>query len=329
MTRLLFDALTPKQARVAATLYGEAASRGIALVITCREYMHLADIFEMYGVPHVCIGKYGIATREKLLHGLERQARLLELAESVDGMLSFPSPDAARVIFGLGKPVIVLNDTPHAVHVNKLVLPLADVLIAPSAVPEEAWRQYCPGRVVTFEGVFEYMWTSRFKPDEGVIKRLGLGPGEYVVFRPEESHAAYYKWEFSRVRRGLVEEFKRRGLVVVNVPRYPDQLLDGAINITKAVDHLQLAYFSACVVTGGSTMATEAALLGVPALSYFPASYYIDTYLQKLGAPLFRCLDAESCVRAVDGVLRAGRSTPMKFENPARLIIEVAAGAVK
>jgi len=116
--------------------------------------------------------------------------------------------------------------------------------------------------------------------------------------------------------------------VVVNVPRYPDQIIDGVVNLTKAVDHLQLAYFSAGVVTGGATMATEAALLGVPALSYFPGDYYIDAYLQKIGAPFFRCRDLEGCLAAVGEMLKMGRRGGPKLEDPTALILETALGVL-
>ncbi|MEZ0320170.1 MAG: DUF354 domain-containing protein [Pyrobaculum sp.] len=328
MTKLLSDALTPKQARIAAVLYKEGRRRGIELIITCREYFHLSDVLKMYDVPYVCIGKYGASLYEKLIYGIERQRALAEVAKDVDGYVGFPSPDATRVVFGLGKPLVVLNDTPHATHVNRLVLPLAEVLVAPVAVPVEVWKPYCPRRVVTFEGVFEYMWVSRFKPNPSVVKSVGLEPGGYVVLRPEESYAAYYKWNTAQVRRAFVELIRSMGYVVVNIPRYADQIIDGAVNLTKAIDHLQLAYFSAGVVTGGATMATEAALLGVPSLSYFPETYYIDEYLQKNGAPLYRCKGLEQCVETLRLMLKTGKTTPLKLEDPTEVVTKAVADVV-
>ncbi|MCY0891309.1 MULTISPECIES: DUF354 domain-containing protein [Pyrobaculum] len=328
MVRFLSDALTPKQARIAALLKLEGAKRGVEVEITCRHYMHVSDILDMYGVSYRCFGQYGLTVYEKLVYGIERQRELAEVARQVDGMLGFPSPDAARVVFGLGKPVLVLNDTPHATHVNRLVIPLSEALVAPAAIPEEMWRPYCPRKVVTFDGVFEYMWTSRFKPDESVVKSLGLEPGGYVVFRPEERYAAYYKWEYTELRIKLARAVEGLGYNVVNVPRYPDQVLEGAINLTRAVDHLQLAYFSAGVITGGASMATEAALLGVPALSYFPQSYYVDRYLAEKGAPLYRCDSLETCLSSLREMLRRGRSAPVRLEDPAGIIFDAALSAV-
>nr|KJR74219.1 MAG: hypothetical protein TU35_01430 [Thermoproteus sp. AZ2] len=321
MRSALFDALTPKQARIASILkiYGKEK---LNLIITCRKYFHLEDILNLYNVEYICIGKYGENLKDKLVFGLERQMKLVDIAEGVDGVVSFPSPDAVRVAFGLGKRIVVLNDTPHAAHVNYLTLPLADMLIAPSAIPPESWRPYCPKRIAMFDGVFEYMWTSRHKPNIDAIKRLGLAPGEYVVFRPEEAKAAYYRWDSVALRNKLVEHIKSLGYKVVNVPRYGDQVIPGEINLVNAVDHLDLAYYAAAVVTGGLTMATEAALLGVPAVSFFPSDLYIDKFLRDKGAPLYRCNGLDQCLSAVKLALSEGRRGGVKLEDPLPVILE-------
>lgn len=318
--KALFDALTPKQARIAALLKRE----GLDLVITCREYYHVKDMLELYGVPYICIGKYGETPYEKLVEGLRRQLELVDLMKGLDGVLSFPSPDAVRTAFGLGKKSVILNDTPHAFHANSLTIPLSEYLIAPAAIPLEAWRPYCPKRVATFDGVFEYMWVSRHEPKVETIRRLGLEPGRYVVFRPEEAKAAYYRWDVTALRRKLVDAAKELGYVVVNVPRYDDQIIDGVINLTKAVDHLDLAYYAAAVITGGMTMATEAVLMGTPALSYFPEHLHIDTYLIAKGAPLYRCSGVDECLVELRKALQGGKAGPMRLEDPTKLVIEIA-----
>lgn len=316
--RALFDALTPKQARIAAILKREG---GLQLTITCREYYHLRDMLEQYKVDYICIGRYGETTEEKLVEGLKRQLQMVEIMRGLDGVVSFPSPDAVRTAFGLGKKSVVLNDTPHAYHANSLTIPLSDALIAPSAIPQDAWRRYCPKKVVTFDGVFEYMWTSRHTPNLESVRKLGLEPGSYVVFRPEEAKAAYYQWNNVQLRAKLVELVKEMGYVVVNIPRYSDQVIEGAINLIKAVDHLDLAYYAAAVITGGLTMSTEAALLGTPAVSYFPGDVYIDRYLERAGAPLLRCSSMDECIHVVKKALSMGRAPPPKMEDPLKAIV--------
>lgn len=323
MKSALFDALTPKQARIAAALKIHGGDK-IDLMISCRNYFHVKDILDIYKVNYQCIGKYGETIMEKLVFGLQRQLELVDLVSRLDGVLSFPSPDAVRVAFGLGKKSVLLNDTPHAHHVNSLTLPLAEALIAPSAIPRDAWRPYCPKRIIVFDGLFEYVWVSRHAPNPDSIRRLGLSPGEYVVFRPEEAKAAYYEWNNMELRRNLINYIKSLGYKIINIPRYQDQIIDGVINLIQAVDHLDMAYYAAAVVTGGLTMATEAALMGVPALSFFPRGLYVDEYLARLGAPLYRCSGLDDCLAALKRALAEGRKGLVKMEDPLPVMVEAA-----
>ncbi len=324
--RVAFDALTPKQARIAATLYWEGRKRGIDVVVTCREYDHTRGVLEMEGVEAACVGGYGVTTEEKLRNGLARQMALVDLYRDVDVVASFASPDASRVGFGLGKPVVTLNDTAHADAVNRLTVPLSTCLIVPKALPRRAFERYGCRRIVTFNGVFELMWIRRFTPKRDVIEALGLAEGEYVVVRPSEVHASYYPSARADPSLDIAREAARMGYRVVYLPRYPDQRVDWALMPPRTVDFLSLAYYSAMVVTGGATMALEAALLGTPALSLFPLRYYTDMYLEALGAPLYRCFEGEQCMRLARNMLAAPfRRRPALdgLDDPTNVILNV------
>lgn len=79
-----------------------------------------------------------------MLRGIERQLALLDVVRDFDVHVSLTSPDAVRVAFGLGKPIIALTDTAHSYFVNKLTLPLASTVIVPSAIPMSEWAKYIP-----------------------------------------------------------------------------------------------------------------------------------------------------------------------------------------
>ncbi len=324
--RVAFDALTPKHARVAAVLYWEGKRRGIDILVTCREYDHTRGVLDMHGVKAVCVGGYGISKEDKLRVSLARQMTLMDLYGNVDVVASFASPDASRVGFGLGKPVVTLNDTAHADAVNRLTVPLSTYLIVPRALPRRHLERYGCRRIVTFNGLFELMWIRRFTPNRDVVESLGLAEGEYVVVRPSEVHASYYPNVGGDLSLEIAREAARRGYRVVYFPRYPDQKLDWAITPGSTVDFLSLAYYSAMVVSGGATMALEAALLGVPSLSLFPIRYYTDTYLETLGAPLYRCHEWERCMSLVRDILGAPfrRAPPLEgLDDPTDVVLSV------
>ncbi len=324
--RVAFDALTPKQARIAATLYWEGRKRGIDVVVTCREYDHTRGILEMGGVEATCVGGYGVTIEEKLRNSLARQMALVDLYRGVDVVASFASPDASRVGFGLGKPVVTLSDTVHADAVNRLTVPLSTYLIVPKALPRRAFERYGCRRIVAFNGVFELMWIRRFTPRRDVLETLGLIEGEYVVVRPSEVYASYYPGARADPSLDIAREAAKMGYKVVYFPRYPDQRVDWALTPRHTVDFLSLAYYSAMVVTGGATMALEAALLGTPSLSLFPLRYYTDMYLEALGAPLYRCFDAGQCAQLARNILVSPfRREPAldRLEDPTDLVLDV------
>jgi len=337
-----FDALTAKQARIASILALEGAARGHRFLITCRNYDYVVNVLSMYGLSGYCEGEHGGDVRSKLINGLTRSLRLLDLVKDFDVHVSLTSPEAFRVAFGLGKPSIALTDTAHAYHVNKLTLPLASRVIAPIAIPRRRIMAYIPhgegGKVKFFNGVFEVMWVYRFKPNWGEVRQLGLRDGEdYAVFRFEESKAAYYIYgEQANVAIKAINMLLKGGLKVIVFPRYPDQrrlvenkfqdeLSKGLVIIpSKPVDGLQLAHYSRIVVTGGSTFAVEAALLGVPSVSYFPTTYYTDRFIIRAGAPLVRVKPSRLLqgIRKALGMRKEG--VVKGLEDPTSLILNEA-----
>ena len=342
-----FDALTAKQARIASVLALEGGRRGYGFIITCRNYDYVINVLKMYGIKGYCEGEHGGDVKSKLINGLSRSLKLINVVNDFNVHISLTSPDAFRVAFGLGKPSIALTDTAHAFHVNKLTLPLANSVIAPIAIPKRRLMAYIPhgeeGKVKFFNGVFEVMWVYRFKPNWSEVGQLGLRNGdEYVVFRFEESKAAYYNYsEQSRTAVRAIKFLLKEGLKVVVFPRYNDQkelvvnkfhkeLSDGSVIIPdKPIDGLQLAYYSSLVITGGSTFAVEASLLGIPSISYFPSTYYTDKYVIKAGAPLIR-VKPNRLVSSIRKAIGMGKVGLIKgLEDPTELILNEADALAK
>jgi len=287
------DALTPKQGRLVACLATALEGAGFEVLVTCRDHECTRWAIEAYGLEPVVVGSYGGEGRlGKLLADAERTAELARLVEGrgVGALVAYPNPSAARVAFGLGIPYVALDDTPHAEAANRLALPLASALIAPEALRGDFDRYLLPGtRVLYYGGVDEVLWVRRFRPSGSALRELGLERRGYVVVRPEEYKAAYYRWG-GWAWLQLCEELERRGLRAVVLPRYEEQraaaLERGFTVPSGCVDGLDLAYHALAVVTGGGTMAREAALLGVPSFYTFPLELKVSRYLEERGFPL-------------------------------------------
>ena len=147
--------------------------------------------------------------------------------------------------------------------------------------------------------------------------------------RTEEKKASYYKNFFSKeptIITLFIDRFLsiKSRLKLVVFPRYNDQkeyLMkrygDDIIIPEKSVDTQSLAYYSLMVITGGSTFAQEAALQGIPSISYFPFHFYIEEFIAKHGFPLFHYINIRNALEKALEILR----DPFKYRvNTSKLL---------
>lgn len=336
MRTIWLDALTPKQARLMGVFAGALRSGGFGVLPTCREYEYTVGTFRLAGVEPVVLGRHGGRDLGgKLGADVERMRLLLRLVagRGPDLLVTYPNPSATRVAFGLGIPILMFNDTPHSTPACRLSCPLASTLVYSEFIPRKLMERFVLKewtRIRRYRGVEELAWILRFKPDPRVLEELMLEEGNYVLVRPEERKASYYGEGPILVE--LATSLARRGHRVVVLPRYREQAeaLGGVANIVvpeKAVDGPSLEYYAAAVVTGGGTMAREAALLGTPGINLFPQRIHVDEALSKLGFPLYKARGLEEAERLCLEFLASGGKVDTSgmlqgFEDPVKVMLE-------
>ena len=304
MTKIWLDALTAKQALISGMLSRELQKKGYECITTCRDYDYVISVLKMLGIDPIVYGKYGISKDEKAIYSLKRELYLMNYwlkHKKPDVQISLTSPDATHVAFKLGIPSLLLSDTPHSIYVNRLTIPLADVVIIPSFLPLDHYRQISDiPRYVQFKGLFELIWIRRLRPNVSDLKILDLEPFKYVVLRTEEKYASYYMGEYSKptIILDIMDVLSEFDVQLVVFPRYEDQrkYLESIkkenryeILIPKSViNPVSLYKYALLVVTGGSTMAIEASLLGTPSILTFPKELHVVRFLKELGFPIFQ-----------------------------------------
>ena len=282
------DILTPKQGNLFSILSGKLMKQGYRLVLTTRLYREVNQILEAHGLRASAIGKHGGARIEdKLSASAERVAKLAKFIgrREPDVALSFSSPEAARVAFGLGIPHLCISDSPHAEAVSKLAIPLSERLFTPAVIPKKEWLGYgiSAAKIVQYDALDPIVWLRNFRPDRRILVQDGIkSQRKIVTVRLEESSAAYL---IARKRERLlntvsaIREMLRKKLEadIVALPRYDYQAkilrreFKHEIVIPKTlVNGPNLLSFSSVFIGGGGTMTTEAAMLGVPSISCFP-----------------------------------------------------------
>ncbi len=215
----------------------------------------------------IAVGEWGASDYEKLLRFAERVKSLASLIgdEEISSAISKGSAEQARVAFGLGIPYIAMNDNDIPPHIiTKLTFPLANVSIVPECFSGPTY-----GETVRFRGVFEVSHVLDYlERGEFVSQDLGLDEGNYLIVRdpPLASHYLREGEPFEWAIRKLSD----LGIPLVRISRDGFVELPSGERIRAYLDGLSLILKSAGVISGGGTMAREAALLGVPSVSLFP-----------------------------------------------------------
>ncbi len=240
----------------------------------------------------------GGSLQEKLKASCERIGELTDLVGNmnIDCAVSFSSPECARTAFGLGVKHLCVSDSPHAEKVCRLSIPFSDILFTPWVIPYSAWSRYGirEEQVITYHALDPVAWLKR---RQNIIVRkedFGLDPSKKTItLRLDEIQAAYLlssdRFFSKRLLDALLLEFSDCEVFVLG--RYQSQIeafkaaygskAKIAENIVEGADLISV---SDVFIGLGGTMTSEAALLGVPAISLFQGDpLYTEEYLVKEG----------------------------------------------
>ncbi len=274
------DILSPKQlwmfTRIAETL----EKRGWAVLLTSRRYEQLDELIETVfdGWDILRVGEWGGGNLEGKLEASAR--RLLELTHIIlrhkpDIALSSGSPEASRIIYGLGKPHILVSDTPHS-PVNLLSAPISARVLTPWVISREEWVK-AGARANTirhYKALDPWFWLRDIRYDGSVLRELGLHEKQYILVRLPETQASYLNIDEEEFLKRLGKALESLDIVVL--PRYrlqaelAEKILPGAIIVRKLLPGPSLIMHAAVFIGGGGTMTQEAALMGVPTISVYP-----------------------------------------------------------
>ncbi len=348
--RIFIDILTPKQCMLFAKLSEKLMENGHQIFLTTREYREVVQLLHLKGIDAKAVGKHGGG---KLFNKLKASGkRALQLTSVIkrwnpDVAVSFSSPEAARVAFGLGIPHICINDSPHAEAVARLTIPLSKRLLTPKMIPKKAWTKFgiSTNSIVQYNALDAWVWLRDFEPNKRILSELDLNETKSILtFRTEETFAAYLLHKARRIPivvstiRKLLQT--SRDFQVVVLPRYEKQAAalenifrEKVVVCDTIVDAPSLLSFTSIFVGAGGTMTSEATLLGVPTFSCYPEEpYLIEKYLikeglairetspRKLAKAILETLDNLKTVRKKQ--YEKARRLTSAFEDPVDIIVK-------
>ncbi|MER5174232.1 MAG: DUF354 domain-containing protein [Candidatus Nitrosocosmicus sp.] len=311
--KIWFDILTPKQIMFFKPAIDILRKQNNEVLCTSRNYREANELSKIKELDLLIVGNHGGADLYNKLY--ESSNRIMELSKIIHNfspelVISFSSPEASRVSFGLGVKHLGFNDSPHAEAVARLSIPLLSKLFSPSIIPLSAWTKYgiSSKNIIRYNGLDPVAWLLRhnssssanynqnsYNNNTGILEKLKIDQSKKsILIRLEESKASYIANHKLIVQPlalvdSIVKHFNDKYNVVI-LCRYSDQIKEiskrfenKAIVLTDVVNGLDLLKNIDVFIGAGGTMTAESALLGIPTISIAPVHFYVDDYLKKIG----------------------------------------------
>lgn len=266
--RLLVDIGHPGHVHYFRNLINKLKKLEYDIIITARNRGIIFTLLKNYGFKFINRGKGFDSKAGKLFYILIADCMLLKVAYRFkpDIILSFSSPYAAQVAKILDIPNISLNDTEHTDNVHsKLTYPFTDTIITP-----RSYQNNLGDKQIRLNSLIEWLYLNPevYKPDQSILKLLGVKKGEeYVILRFvswKAFHDENQKGLSLIQKKEIINHLNNRFKVFISFEGEIDVDLEKyRIKIPPEKMHDALAYSSLFVGESG-TMASECALLGVP-----------------------------------------------------------------
>src|SRR3989337_3166828 len=165
------------------------------VICTSRNYREVTKMAQQRKSNRIFVGKHGGAEKyDKLNASTNRINQLSKIINNhlPDIAVSFCSPEASRVAYGLGIKHIAFSDSPHAEAVMRLSIPLVQKLLIPWIIPKKECVRYG----ISEEDIMQYRAIdatviAREKSKNYSRNDFYLKNKKTILIRTEESQAAY------------------------------------------------------------------------------------------------------------------------------------------
>jgi predicted glycosyltransferase len=301
-------------------------SKNHKILCTSRNYREVVELSKMKNVDLKLVGKHGGSTKEgKLYSSIQRMNHLLdEIIEfSPDLTISFCSPEAARISYGIGIKHIAFSDSPHAEAVMRLAVPLVQKLFIPWIIPKNEFVRYGISKkdIVHYRAID----ASIIVRERSGIRSIAVDKTKKtIVIRPEESEAAYIVGKTGSDNIIYETSKKNNPYNIIVLARYAiqkkrleEKFGKKLIIMDKVVDGKSLLSITDLFIGSGGTMTAEAALMGVPTISYNAVPNYIEKYLVRV-----RLVKRETNPKKISALIKKMINANMINKQRAKTILD-------
>lgn len=245
----------------------ESRRQGHEIMITAADKDIALQLLDDYGFEYTKLGSTGRSLWRKILSVPVLDWKLWRAVKDFrpDLIMGLGSIRAAHIAKLLGKHSIIFNDTEATIKEHILYYPFASRVVSPRCFGRDFGAKH-----IRYDGYHElaYLHPDRFTPDPAVLDELGIGRHEniYIVrfIAWEATHDIGQKGFDVEGKRAIIKRLNQEGRVIITSEGdLPDDLQQYQMTISPTKMHDVLA-FASMYVGEGATMASEAAVLGVP-----------------------------------------------------------------
>lgn len=258
------------------------------LIITARDFSETIPLLKQKGIQPLIYGSYKGKNRIKKIFGLfGRMVVLFFKVPKFDCALSLGGNYTSAIAFLRRKKSIVFSD--NDISFKYFSYRFGKYFIFPKYFDYRKIQtkyRIKESQIYSFDGFKEDIYIADFVPDSTFMAQLPFK--DYIVIRPENLKASYVPKNSRTIVPELFKRFETHNILFL--PRYEEEkkYAEGYTNVwypEHPLSGLDVCYNAKAVLTGAGTFAREAALMGVPSVSFFPGESFlsVDIELQKKG----------------------------------------------
>ncbi len=238
------------------------------VLVLSREKDVANELLGQFDIPYKSISALGSSKWSLISEMATRDFRMYREARAFrpDVLIGIMGVTIAQVARLIRKPAVIFYDTENAKITNRFVYPLAHSVCTP-----ECYQAKVNGRHITYPSYHElaYLHPARFSPDPEVVRAGGVDPtSPYFILRFVSWQASHDLGEHGfhiELKKKFVQRLSERGRVLISSEgTLPPELEQYRFRAPAHHMHHFIA-FSRMLIGESATMASEAAMLGVPA----------------------------------------------------------------
>ena len=271
--KILIDMGHPAHVHLFKHFIWEMEKQGHVFRITARDKDVTKQLLDAYKIPYELVGKHSGGIIRLFIEWIGRGTSILKIAYvfQPDILMGGVNPAIVHAAKILGKKSIIFTDSePESLKypiADLITLPFTDIILTLDSVRHSYGKK--ERRVNSYKEL-AYLHPNRFRPDPDVLKRAGLREGEKFVILRFVAWGAYHDMGNSsfglETKQKLIHELEKFARVFISSESaLPEEFEKYRIPIRADQMH-DFLYYASLLVCDSQTMATEAAILGTPAI---------------------------------------------------------------